>query len=68
MGQAGSERMVCNEADECMMSSKAAKKVWAIESVKAGTFRAASVEATPARAPKASDRPSQKAVDPVVQH
>ncbi|MFO0754926.1 MAG: hypothetical protein U0359_00425 [Byssovorax sp.] len=38
MGQAGSDRMACNEADECMMSSKAAKKIWAIESVKAGTM------------------------------
>ena len=31
-------RMACNEADECMMSSKTAKKMWAYEAVRAGTF------------------------------
>jgi hypothetical protein len=36
--QASEDRMVCNEADECMMSSKAAKKDWSYAAVKAGTW------------------------------
>jgi hypothetical protein len=36
--QASSDRMVCNEADECMMSSKAAKKDWSYAAVKNGTW------------------------------
>jgi hypothetical protein len=31
-------RMSCNEAGECLMSSKTAQKIWAYESVKAGTW------------------------------
>ena len=31
--------MVCNDADECMMSSKAATKTWAYNSIKAGTWQ-----------------------------
>jgi hypothetical protein len=30
--------MACNEADECMMSSKTAKKMWAYEAVRNGTW------------------------------
>jgi hypothetical protein len=37
--QASSDRMSCNDADECMMSSKAAKKNWAYNSIKAGTWQ-----------------------------
>jgi hypothetical protein len=37
--QASSDRMVCNDADECMMSSKAAKKVWAYDGIKKGTWK-----------------------------
>lgn len=47
-------RMACNEAGECMMSSKAAKKIWAYESVKQGTFRGPD-------APAAT--PAQKAIE-----
>lgn len=36
--QASSDRMSCNDADECMMSSKAVKKIWAYTSIKAGTW------------------------------
>jgi len=36
--QASSDRMSCNDADECMMSSKAVKKSWAYTSIKAGTW------------------------------
>jgi len=60
LGQAGSDRMVCNEADECMMSSKAAKKIWAVEAIKAGTFRGAPADATPTRPLKTNDRASQQ--------
>jgi hypothetical protein len=37
--QASQDRMVCNEADECMMSSKAVKKTWAYEAIKKGTWQ-----------------------------
>lgn len=37
--QAGKDRMVCNEAGECMMSSKAATKIWAYEAIKKGTWQ-----------------------------
>jgi len=37
--EASSDRMSCNDADECMMSSKAAKKNWAYTSIKAGTWQ-----------------------------
>lgn len=47
-GVSSSARMVCNEAGECMMSSKTAKKEWAYQSVKAGTFRPEAAEPTPA--------------------
>lgn len=44
------DRMACNEAGECMMSSKAAKKIWAYESAKAGTFKGPDAAAkTPAQ-------------------
>ena len=36
--QASSARMSCNEADECSMSIKAARKEWAQSSIKAGTW------------------------------
>lgn len=36
---AAGSRMSCNEAGECMMSSKAAKKEWAYQAVRAGTWR-----------------------------
>lgn len=64
MGAAGSDRMVCNEADECMMSSKAAKKLWALESIKAGTFRGAAATTKDAPAEKglkASERAARDA-------
>lgn len=47
-GVSSSARMVCNEAGECMMSSKTAKKEWAYQSVKAGTFKPEAAEPTPA--------------------
>ena len=57
MGQAGSDRMVCNEADECMMSSKASKKIWALESIKAGTFHGAQTGSnSPTMSPPTSSR------------
>ncbi len=37
--QASSDRMSCNEGDECTMSSKAAKKDWAYNAIKAGTWK-----------------------------
>jgi hypothetical protein len=37
--QASADRMSCNEADECMMSSKAVKKSWGYESIKKGTWK-----------------------------
>jgi hypothetical protein len=37
--QASSNRMSCNDADECMMSSKGVKKEWAYRSVRAGTWK-----------------------------
>jgi hypothetical protein len=36
--QASDARMSCNEADECSMSTKAMRKVWAEASIKAGTW------------------------------
>jgi hypothetical protein len=36
--QASSARMSCNEAGECMMSSKEAKKVWAYDQIKKGIW------------------------------
>lgn len=36
--QASSARMSCNEADECSMSAKDARKEWASASIKAGTW------------------------------
>ncbi|MEO7329158.1 MAG: hypothetical protein ABI193_11295 [Minicystis sp.] len=60
LGQAGSERMACNEADECMMSSKASKKIWALESIKAGTFRSATGDVTPTKGQKTADRAAQQ--------
>lgn len=61
LGQAGSDRMVCNEADECMMSSKASKKIWALESIKAGTFhRAQTGDVVPTKGQKTADRAAQQ--------
>jgi len=62
--QPSDSRMSCNEADECMMSSKDAKKVWAIESVKAGTFRGADAAAaqTESRQKAAKDQQEQRKV------
>jgi hypothetical protein len=31
-------RMQCNDAGECLMSSKTAQKIWAYEAVRAGTW------------------------------
>jgi hypothetical protein len=50
--QASSDRMACNEGDECMMSSKAAKKTWAYNSIKAGTWQGPAA-ATPSNAERA---------------
>ena len=36
--QASEARMSCNEADECSMSNKAMRKVWANASIQAGTW------------------------------
>jgi hypothetical protein len=36
--QASSARMSCNEGDECSMSSKEAKKVWAYDQIKKGVW------------------------------
>lgn len=36
--QASSARMSCNEGDECTMSSKEAKKVWAYDQIKKGIW------------------------------
>lgn len=36
--QASSARMSCNEGDECTMSSKDAKKVWAYDAIKKGVW------------------------------
>jgi hypothetical protein len=36
---ASGNRMSCNDAGECTMSSKAAKKQWAYQAVRAGTWR-----------------------------
>jgi hypothetical protein len=47
-------RMVCNEADECMMSSKEAKKIWAYEAVKAGTWKGPAAK---------SKTPAEKAIE-----
>lgn len=47
-------RVSCNEADDCMMSSKAAKKIWAYESVKAGTWKGPAA---------ASKTPAEKAIE-----
>ena len=38
-GQASGDRMSCNDGDQCMMSSKAAKKDWSYESIKKGTWK-----------------------------
>jgi len=59
--EAGEDRMVCNEADECMMSSKAAGKIWAKESVKAGTWHGAQANdtATEQRAQQSKERQQQ---------
>ena len=61
----GNERMNCNEADECMMSSKDAKKIWAYEAVKAGTFNgpidAAAQKDTNAQAKQDQQRKDQAA-------
>ncbi len=60
--QPSDSRMSCNEADECMMSSKDAKKIWAIESVKAGTFNgAANAAAEKDAQQKAQQEQAQKA-------
>lgn len=55
--QPSDSRMACNEADECMMSSKDSKKIWAVEAVKAGTFNNAAYAA----ADKADKERAQKA-------
>ena len=61
LGQAGSDRMVCNEADECMMSSKASKKIWALESIKAGTFHGAQTgDVVPTKGQKTAERAAQQ--------
>lgn len=45
----GGNRMACNDAGECMMSSKAAKKEWSYQAVRAGTWNGPDVKsATPA--------------------
>lgn len=38
-GQASDVRMACNEGDQCMASSKATKKEWSYQAVKAGTWK-----------------------------
>jgi hypothetical protein len=55
-------RMSCNEADECMMSSKAAKKIWSYESVKAGTFTGPPAAAPSPAAVKIAEMKGQKGV------
>lgn len=40
-GQRAEGRMACNEADECSMNHKDVAKIWARESIKAGTFKPA---------------------------
>jgi len=42
--QASSERMSCNDADECSMSLKGARKEWANASIKAGTWSGPAAE------------------------
>jgi hypothetical protein len=37
--QSAETRVACNEGDQCMASSKATKKQWAYEAVKAGTWK-----------------------------
>lgn len=37
--QASAARMSCNEADECSMSSKAVKTVWAYDQIKKGVWQ-----------------------------
>lgn len=66
--KASENRMVCNEANECTMSSKQAKKEWAYRSVKAGTWRGPE-KAAPSRAERVlaemrSARPSATTVQP----
>ena len=62
-GQASQNRMSCNEGGECTMSSKGAKKEWAYQSVKAGTWRAPEVkQAVAAPAPAASPATSSAVV------
>jgi hypothetical protein len=61
LGQAGGDRMACNEADECMMSSKASKKIWALESIKAGTFHHMQTgDVVPTKGQKTAERAAQQ--------
>jgi hypothetical protein len=50
--QASENRSSCNEAGECMQSSKSSKKEWSYQSVKAGTFKGPEAKA-PSGAEKA---------------
>ena len=56
--QASANRMACNDAGECMMSSKGAKKQWSYTAIKAGTWKGP--DAKPQAAPAAAPAPSAK--------
>lgn len=54
--QASANRMACNEAGECMMSSKKAKAQWSYSAVKAGTWQGPEAAPSAVAAP-AADAP-----------
>jgi hypothetical protein len=57
--QASANRMACNDAGACMMSSKGAKKEWAYNALKAGTWKGPEAAPAPAAAPAAAPAKSE---------
>jgi hypothetical protein len=57
------DRMACNEGGECSMSSKAVAKIWAIESLKAGTIKNKSADSAAERLAAAKARKARNSED-----